>query len=74
MPQFLQELLLYLHDLVQGLDHVNGDANRPSLVGYGASYCLAYPPCGIGGELIASAVFKFFDGFHQAHVSLLNKV
>ncbi len=50
------------------------DADGAGLVGNGAGDCLPDPPGGIGGEFVSSAVFKFFDRFHQAHVPFLNEV
>ncbi len=35
---------------------------------------LAYPPCCVGAELIASAVIKFGYGLHEPQITLLNEV
>jgi len=34
--ELLEQLALHAHDLVDGLDHVDGDANGATLVGQGA--------------------------------------
>ena len=71
---FLQELLLHLHHLVQRLDHVDRDADRPGLVGDRAGDRLADPPGRVGRELVAAAVLELLHGLHQAHVALLDQV
>ena len=72
MAQFLKELLLNLHDLVEGLDHVYWNTNRTSLISDRAGDCLANPPCRVGREFVAAAVFEFLNRFHEAHVTFLN--
>ena len=37
-----------------------------------AGDCLANPPCRVGREFVAAAVFEFFNRFHEAHVTFLN--
>ena len=70
----MEELLLHLHDLVESLDHVHRDTDGAGLISDGASDRLANPPCGIGGEFVAAAVFEFLNRFHEAHVAFLNQV
>ena len=53
---------------------MDGNANCARLVGNGSGNRLTDPPGGIGGKFIAFAVIKFFNGFDQAHVPLLNQV
>ena len=72
--EILEEPFLHAHQLVDRLDHVDRDADGAGLVGDGAGDGLADPPGGVGGKLVAAAVFKFFDGLHQAHVALLDQV
>ena len=72
--QLLDQLAAGPDELVDGLDHVHRDANRPGLIGDGAGDGLANPPGGVGGELVAAAVLEFVDGLHQADVALLNQV
>ena len=53
-------------DLVDGLHHVDGDADGAGLVGDGPGDGLADPPGGIGGELIALGVVELLHGFDEA--------
>ena len=73
-PQFLHELLLGAPQLVDDLDHVDRDADGAGLVGDAAGDGLAYPPGGVGGELVAALVFELLDALHQADVALLDQV
>ena len=50
------------------------NADGAGLVGDGAGDRLADPPGGVGGELIAAAVFELLDGLHEAHVAFLDEV
>ena len=72
--EFLNQLTRSADELVDGLDHVHRDADGAGLIGDGAGDGLANPPGGVGGELVAAAVFEFVDGLHQADVALLNEV
>jgi hypothetical protein len=72
--EVLDEAFLDAHQFVDGLDHVDRDADGAGLIGDGACDGLADPPCGVGGEFVAAAVFEFFDGFHEAHVAFLDEV
>src|SRR5262252_3489999 len=60
--------------LVDGLDHVHGDANGAGLVGDGAGDGLADPPRGVDGELVAAAVLELVHGLHEADVAFLDQV
>src|SRR5438093_3193393 len=60
--------------LVDRLDHVHRDADRPGLVGDGAGDGLADPPRGVGRELVAALVLELVHGLHQADVALLDQV
>ena len=59
-PSLLQKLTGNTDDLVDGLHHVHGDADGAGLVGDGSGDGLTDPPGGVGGELIALSVVKFF--------------
>ena len=63
-----------MDDLVELLDHVDGDPDRAAFVGDGARDRLADPPRGVGGELVATAVVELLDRTDQAHRALLDEV
>src|SRR6184192_1269371 len=73
-PEPLDELALDVHDLVQLLDHVDGDPDRPRLVGDRPRDRLPNPPGRIGRELVALTIVKLLDGANQAERALLDKV
>jgi predicted ATPase/class 3 adenylate cyclase len=73
-PESLDELPLDVHDLVQLLDHVDGDPDRPRLVGDRPRHSLADPPGRVGRELEALAVVELLDRADQAERALLNQV
>src|SRR5829696_1544901 len=73
-PEPLHELALDVHDLVQLLDHVHRNADRPRLVRDRARDCLADPPGRVGRELVALAVVEFLDGPDQPERPLLDEV
>ncbi len=50
------------------------DADGARLVGDGASDGLPNPPGGVGGELVAAAVFELVHRLHQAEVAFLDQV
>ena len=64
-PEALHELALDVRDLVQLLDHVHGNSDRPSLVGDRPGHCLADPPGRVRGELEALPVVEFLDRADQ---------
>ena len=70
----MKQLALDADELVDGLDHVDRDADRARLVGDGARDGLANPPRGVGGELEALRVVEFLDCANQAEVAFLNQV
>ena len=74
MAQLLEELAGDTDDLVDGLHHVDGDADGAGLVGDGAGDGLANPPGGVGGELVALGVVELLHGLDQAQVALLDQV
>ena len=50
--------------LVDGFDHVNRDTDGAGLVCNGTRNGLTNPPGCVGGELVASTVFKLVDCLH----------
>ena len=60
--------------LVDRLDHVDRDADRPRLVGDGTRDRLPDPPCRVGRELITTPPFELVDRLHQTDVAFLDKV
>jgi len=72
--QLLGELLLRAPELVDDLDHVDGDADGAGLVGDAAGDGLANPPRGVGGKTKTAMIIKFFHCFHQAKIAFLNEV
>ena len=72
--QLLHQLALGADELVDGLDHVHGDADGAGLVRDGAGDGLADPPGGIGREFEAAAVLELVHGLHEADVALLDQV
>ena len=70
----LDELAADPDELVDGLDHMDGDADRAGLIGDGPGDGLADPPGGVSRKLESPAVFELVDGLHEAHVALLDEV
>src|SRR5213592_2287160 len=70
----LDELALDVDDLVQLLDHVHRDPDRPRLVRDRARDRLADPPRRVGRELVALAVVELLHGADQAERALLDQV
>src|SRR5918997_55451 len=60
--------------LVDLLDHVDGNPDRSSLVGYGPGDGLTDPPRRVGRELEALAVVELLYGPHQPDVALLDQI
>ena len=74
MPQFLQQLAGDTDDLVDGLHHVDRDADGTGLIGDGTGNCLTDPPGGVGRELITFGVVKLFHSLDETQISLLDQV
>ena len=72
--ELLHELALDVHDLVELLDHVDRDADRPPLVRDRARDRLADPPRRVGRELVAAAVVELLDRADEAERALLDQV
>ena len=70
----MQHLAARAHDLVDGLDHVHGDADGARLVGDRAGDRLPDPPGGVGGEFVAAAILELIDRLHQADIAFLNQI
>src|SRR6266542_4271469 len=60
--------------LVDRLDHVDRDPDRPRLIGDRSRDRLADPPCRVGRELVPAAVLELLDRLHEADVPLLDQV
>src|ERR1700678_2114775 len=73
-PQFLHQLALRAHQLVDRFDHVHWNTNRAGLIGDRAGDGLPDPPRRVSRKLISAAPFEFVNGLHQADVSFLNQV
>jgi hypothetical protein len=73
-PEPLHELALDVHDLVQLLDHVDGDPDRSRLVGDRPRDGLANPPGRVGRELVALAIVELLHRADQAERPLLDQV
>ena len=72
--QVLHHLALDAHQAVDGLVHVDGDADGAGLVGDGAADGLADPPGGVGAEFVAAGGVEFGDRPQQAEVAFLNQI
>src|SRR5512133_1812535 len=73
-PELLHEVAARPDELVDRLDHVDGDADRPRLVGDGAGDRLADPPRRVRRELVAALVLELVHRLHEADVALLDEV
>src|SRR3546814_12801701 len=71
---FVQELTRGTDQLVDRLDHVDGNADCSRLIGDGSRNRLPDPPRGVSAELIPPAILKFIDRLHQADIALLDKI
>ena len=74
MAQLLQELAADPDDLVDGLHHVDRDADGAGLVGDGPGDGLPDPPGGVGGELVALGVVELLHRLDQAQIALLDQI
>ena len=70
----LHELALDVHDLVQLLNHVHGNADRARLVGNRTRHRLPDPPGGVGRKLVPAAIVELLDRADQPERTLLNQV
>jgi hypothetical protein len=61
-------------ELVDDLDHVNGNTDGARLVGDGACDGLANPPGGVRGELVAAAPVELVGAFHEPEIAFLDQV
>ena len=73
-PQTLNELAFHMDDLVELLDHVDGDANSARLVRDRARDGLPYPPGRVGRELVALAVVELLDRTDEAERAFLDEI
>ena len=72
--QILQELALDTDELVDGLDHVDRNADRACLVGDSAGDGLTDPPRRVRRELEALRVVELLDSTDEAKVAFLDEV
>src|SRR5262245_2934086 len=70
----LDELALDVDDLVQLLDHVDRDPDRPRLVGDRAGDRLADPPRRVRRELEPASIVELLDGAYQPQRPLLDEI
>src|SRR6267143_555284 len=72
--ELLEQATADADELVDGLDHVDRDADGPRLVGDGARDGLTDPPRRVGRELVALAVVELLDRTDQTDVPFLDEV
>src|SRR5437667_9285043 len=72
--QLLHQLPRGADQLVDGLNHVDRDANRTRLISNCTSNRLPNPPRGISGTLIPAAIFEFVHCLHQTDIALLDQI
>src|SRR6185437_11802960 len=72
--EFLHKLPRGADQLVDGLDHVNWNADGPSLIGNGAGNRLPNPPRRIRRKFVTATVFELVHRLHQADVAFLNQI
>src|SRR6185503_18226896 len=72
--ELLDELTLHVHDLVQLLHHVDGNADRAALVRDRPRHRLADPPGRIRRELVAAPVIELLHRADEAQRALLDQI
>ncbi len=70
----MEHLALDARQLVDDFNHVDGNANRTSLICHGARDGLADPPRCVGRELEALCVVKLLNCSNQTEVAFLNEI
>src|SRR5205085_1554448 len=73
-PEALHQLALDVDDLVQLLDHVDGDPDRPRLVRDRPRHGLPDPPRRVRGKLVALPVVELLHGAHHPERAILDQV
>ena len=73
-PEPLDELPLDMDDLVELLDHMDGNPDRARLVGDGARHGLADPPGRVRRELESLAVIELLDRADEAERAFLDEI
>src|SRR6266496_1976524 len=73
-PELMHEVAAGPDELVDRLDHVDADADRPRLVGDRAGDRLADPPRRVRRELVAPLVLELVHRLHEPDVPLLDEV
>ncbi len=72
--QFLHQGARTANQLVDGLDHVDRNADRARLIGNGARDGLPHPPRRVSRELVTPPVLELFHRLHQPDIAFLNQV
>src|SRR5438128_5651105 len=72
--ELLEQGPRHARQLIEGVNHVDRDADRPRLVRDGARDRLADPPGRVGRELEAALVVELLDRAHQPQVPFLDQV
>src|SRR5262245_4367565 len=72
--ELLDELAGGPDELVDGLDHVYGDADGAGLVGDRPGNRLADPPGRVRREFVTAPIFELIDSFHQPDIAFLDQV
>src|SRR5216683_1874932 len=72
--KLLHQLTAGTDELVDGLDHVDRDADGTGLVRDGSGDGLTDPPGRVGGEFVTATVLELVDGLHEADIALLDEV
>ena len=72
--QLLHHMPLSPGEPVDGLHHMDGDADRPGLVGDRPADRLADPPGGVRAEFIAQDRIEFFHRAQQTEVAFLHQI
>src|SRR5271166_2510607 len=67
--QTLHQQARHAQQLVDHLDHVDRDTNRPALVGNRTRHRLPNPPRRVSRELEAALVLELHDRSHQANIA-----
>ena len=70
----VQHLPAGAHQLVDRLDHMHRNTDGARLIRDRAGDGLPDPPCRIGREFVAAAVFELIDRLHQADIAFLNEI
>jgi hypothetical protein len=70
----VQELATCANELVDCLDHVDGNADRARLIGDAPGDRLTDPPRCVRAKFVPATIFEFIHRLHQADIAFLNKI